>query len=463
MHREERTAASSCGTRPAPADVVAWARMALPDDLEPARHQAALLDALADVEAGRCDRLMVLMPPGSAKSTYCSVLFPPWWFSRRPRSHVIACAHTASLAGYFGARVRGLVEEHGDVLDLKLLGRRARHEFSLSSGGSYYAVGVRGAVTGRRADLILIDDPIRSHVEADSEWARDALWDWYRMDLLTRLKPGGRVVLIMTRWHEDDLVGRLLAREADWRCLRYPALAEADDPLGRAQGDALWPEWEDEASLDRKRGAVGEKTWAALYQQAPRPQSDPLFASARIDIVETAEPVRCARGWDLAATTVRENRRADWTAGVKIGREASGRFVVMDVARVQRSAYEVESFILSTARSDGNDTIVGLPQDPGQAGKHQVQQLTALLAGFRVRSSCEVGSKVYRAGPAASQANVGNLVLLRGPWNASLLDEIRDFPNSRTDDQVDALARAFNCLCERGTESRRATVDLVGR
>ena len=143
-----------------------WAKTALAP-LEPAAHHQYLLVKLEQLEAGEIDRLMVLMPPGSAKSTYVSVLFPAWWLHRRPRSAVIAACHTADLAEHFGRQVRRLVAEHAEVLGYGLApGDRAAGRWATTDGGSYYATGVRGPITGRRADLVVIDDPIKSHAEA---------------------------------------------------------------------------------------------------------------------------------------------------------------------------------------------------------------------------------------------------------------------------------------------------------
>jgi hypothetical protein len=167
---------------------------------------------------------MVQMPPGSTKSTYVSILFPAYFLSRNKTGQIIATSHTASLADYFGRHVRNAIAEHGDLLGLQITKEsRAAARFSLEGGGEYFAAGVRGPITGRRADLIIIDDPVKSWAEAESQTFRDALYDWYRAELSARLKPGGPVVLMMTRWHEDDLAGRLLA-ESTWSCLRLPAI-----------------------------------------------------------------------------------------------------------------------------------------------------------------------------------------------------------------------------------------------
>ena len=442
-----------------------WAEHVLaPLGQAPAAHHRLLLGALEDVAAGACDRLMVLMPPGSAKSTYASVLFPAWWLARRPRGAVIAAAHTGSLARHFGGQVRTLLREHAPRLGCGLeRGAAGAGQFRTASGASYYAVGIRGPVTGRRADLLLIDDPVRSQAEADSAEARARIWTWYRADLATRLKPRGAIVLVMTRWHPDDLAGQLLAADDGWRVIRLPALAEADDPLGRAAGEPLWRDWEDGNALARKRGIVGERAWSALFQQRPTLGSGGLFAARQIPVLASApEIVACVRAWDLAATQGSVGD-PDWTVGLKLGRTAAGQFVVLDVVRLRGNPGEVEAAICRTAAADGTSVRISLPQDPGQAGRAQVSYLTRQLAGFAVASSRETGAKQVRAMPAAAQADAGNLAVVRAAWNGVLLEELGDFPFGTKDDQVDALSRAFGHLMENVTAPRRTSVPFLAR
>ncbi len=447
------------------ADLTAWAALALASrGHQPAAHHRLIIRELEDLAAARTDRLMLLLPPGSAKSTYASLVFPPWWLAQHPGSSVIATSHTASLASYFGLRVRSLIEEHPVRLGYALdPASRAAHRFSTTSGGEYYATGVRGPITGRRADLILIDDPVKSQAEADSAVVRDQLWSWYRSDLLTRLKPGGRILLIMTRWHPDDLAGRILEHSDGWRVLRLPALAESGDPMGRETGAPLWPEWEDAAALARKRAVLGERVFSALFQQDPRISTGRSFQIGRVAIVDDPETTTSVRAWDLAASAETSGRDPDYTVGLKLARTAAGGFVVLDVVRFRGGPHEVEQAIVDTAAADGVSVQIGLPQDPGQAGRAQVRYLTSRLAGYRVISSPESGPKHVRAMPAASQASGGNVVLRRAPWNRALLEELQDFPNGAKDDQVDALSRAMGMLVEAPAPTRRADLSFLSR
>lgn len=437
-----------------------------PLDQTPARHHRLLIGELERVERGELDRLMVFMPPGSAKSTYASILFPVWWFCRHPRSAVIAASHTAELAEWFGRRVRNTITAHSVTLGFGLAAdSAAAGRWETDAGGEYYAAGLGGSITGRRADLAIVDDPVKSREAADSETQRRRAWDWFRADLLTRLKPRGRVVLIMTRWHEDDLAGRLLLTEADrWHVLSLPALAGADDPLDRAPGEPLWPEWESAAQLADKRRTLGERDWSALYQQDPRPAEGALFRVARIPVMDAAPTwSRAVRGWDLAATAAVGTADPDWTVGLQLARLDDGRFVVLDVVRLRGGPDEVEAAIVSAASNDGRNVMIGLPQDPGQAGKGQVLYLARRLTGFRVEANPETGDKATRAAPVASQVNVGNVALMRAPWNRSLLDELAAFPSGRHDDQVDALARAFGALIAPPEPARQTMIPILGR
>jgi predicted phage terminase large subunit-like protein len=403
------------------------------------------MESLERLARGETQRLMLLLPPGSAKSTYASRLFPAWWLARHPLSAVIAACHTARLAESFGRSVRGLLDEHGPRLGVQLRDdARAAGHFVTESGSEYFSIGVSGAVTGRRADLALIDDPIRSFADAESFSAREHLWDWFRSELVTRLKPGGRIALIMTRWHCDDLAGRLIER-GGWDVLRLPALAESNDPLGRDVGGALWPEWESGAALAEKRALVGERQFSALFQQAPVRDGGQLFDARKMRVVDAVPDGLAVRAWDLAGT-MDATGDPDWTVGVKLLRDASGGLFVDDVVRFRGVPGEVAERIRAVAAADGAQVAIGLPQDPGQAGKSQVMFMTQMLAGFQVSATPETGAKAVRAMPIAAQVSAGVVSIRRAAWNSAFVDELSSFPNGRKDDQVDAMSRAFSML-----------------
>ena len=277
----------------------------------------------------------------------------------------------------------------------------------------------------------------------------------------------------MTRWHEDDLGGRLLRDMEEggdqWTVLSLPAIAEdpsreydpgsglpewlymQPDPLDRPPGDALWPEWENETALMRKRTVVGEVEWSAQYQQRPAPGSGTIFQTDSIRQVQTlpAKPVLVARGWDLAATEQVGTRDPDWTVGVKMAVLEDGSFAVLDVKRIRGTPNEVEALVVATAGEDGYDVAIDLPQDPGQAGKSQIHYLVGKLAGYTVYSSVETGDKATRAMPYASQVEVGNVLVLLRHWTRTYIAELKSFPSGSKDDQVDASSRAFTRIVGR--------------
>ncbi len=339
-------------------------------------------------------------------------------------------------------------------------------QWRISNGGEYFAAGTRGSIIGRRADLVIVDDPIGNQAQADRPADRERIWDWYRSDLATRLKPKGRILIVMTRWHEDDLAGRLKQHTDDgWRVLKLPALAEEDDPLDRMPGEPLWPEWEDLPALQRRRASVGERTWFAAYQQSPRPLEGGLFKVACLQPVDHSAWTDglTVRAWDLAATIATGANNPDWTVGVKLRVERPGQFLVLDVIRMRGSARQIEQTILATAQLDGTTVHIGLPEDPGQAGKSQVANYTGLLSGYHVIATRESGSKAIRAQPVSSQIEAGNVSILRADWNRAFIEELRDFPYGGKDDQVDALVRAFTTLNSLPAPMRKLAIPFLSR
>lgn len=434
---------------------MAWCTKALASlDQTPAAHHRLLAQELENVVRGATPRLMINMPPGSAKSTYGSVLFPAWAFAQRPGLDMIGASNTSTMAENFSRRAMAMVRDHSATLGYGLT-RESAEQWETTNRGRYRAAGIGGAIAGTRADLVIIDDPTRSRADAESETVRESQWNWFTGDLRTRLKPDAAIVVIMTRWHPDDMGGRLLERQPGlWRVVSLPAIAGEDDALGRRPGEWLWdgdPAYGYGAELRKVHAeyeaAGAMRDWSALYQQAPRPNEGALFKVGMISTLDAAPTGRnIVRAWDLAATAAAGTRNPDWTVGVKLLRTADSRYVVLDVKRFRGGPDEVEQSIVNTAQHDGSGVRVGLPQDPGQAGKQQVLYLTRKLAGFHVESSPETGDKATRAAPVASQANVGNLMVVRGDWNHAFLDELGAFPSGMKDDQVDALSRAFSMV-----------------
>lgn len=403
------------------------------------QHIRAQLDR---VTSGEIDRLILTVPPRHGKSEMVTVRYPAWLLENEPERRVIVGAYNQTLANKFSRKTRNIARPRV-TLNTE---RTAVDDWETEAGGGLRAVGVGAGVTGMGGDLIVIDDPVKNRQEANSQTYRDRVWDWYTDDLYTRLEPGGAIILIMTRWHEDDLAGRLLAdTEGDrWTVVNLPALAEDNDPLGREPGQALCPERYDEEALARIQRVMGN-SWYALYQQRPTAPEGEFFQRSWFEIVGAA-PADCrwVRFWDKAGS-----RDGDFTAGVLMGRSQDGIFYVTDLVRGQWLAMDREKIIRQTAELDQQrygHVAIWHEQEPGSGGKDSAAATTRNLAGFAVHSERSSGDKVIRAEPFAAQAGAGNVKLVRGAWNTGYLSELTSFPHGSNDDQVDGSSGAFNKL-----------------
>lgn len=295
-----------------------------------ANHHRLIAAKLEAVERGEIDRLMIFMPPRHGKSELASKRFPAWCLGRKPTRQIIAASYNSDLANDFGRNVRNIVgePEFREVFSVELSpDSHAANRMNTNHGGAYVAAGVGTAVTGRGAHIALIDDPFKDREEADSERRRELVWDWYRSTLFTRLMPGGAIVLIQTRWHEDDLAGRLLESEADqWDVLELPALD--------ADGKALWPEWYDERALERIKATVGPREWSALYQQRPQPDEGTFFQRGWFKEWEALPALRYYGTSDYAVT----DGGGDYTVHRVWGIDAAGGIYRVDGWRGQATS-----------------------------------------------------------------------------------------------------------------------------
>ena len=322
------------------------------------------------------------------------------------------------------------VREKATVYDIQVEGNR-----------NFYANGVLVH------NCLIIDDAIKNAEEAYSDTIRNKIWDWWLSTAYSRLEPGGIAIVLHTRWHEDDLIGRLI-REMEsggeqWEVINFPAIAEGHDVLGRAPGEALWPERYGVADLERIKNTVGPYWWSSLYQQRPAPLEGGMFKREWFKVVEGHPKLtKKCRFWDLAAT----DSGGDWTVGALIGLDEEGDYIILDVVRGQWEPHKRDAVILQTAASDGKDTLIRAEQEPGAAGVAQIDALTRKLQGYRFKGERASGDKVVRADAAASQSGIGRVKILRGEWNRAFLDELAMFPNGKHDDQVDAFSGSFNAL-----------------
>lgn len=381
------------------------------------------------------------MPPGSAKSTYASVLFPPWLMASMANANVLAASHTTELAEKWGRRVRNLITEHSLVLGVGLSAdSQAAGRWSLSTGAEYYAAGVGTGIAGFRAKLGIIDDPIRSRQDADSELIRDRTWDWYINDFRTRLVPGAREVLIQTRWHEDDLAGRAL-NHSEWETVSLPAIAEEDDPLGRTAGQPLWDDayGYGQQLIDLQKSTPA-RTWSALYQQRPAPEDGDYFKAEWLKPVSKfpdRETMRVYGGSDYAVTA----DGGDYTVHVVVGIDPQGRMYLLDLWRKQASSSEwVEAFCDLVLKWKP----IGWAEEQGQIRASIgpfLDKRSRERRAYVVREQFPTrGDKAVRAQSIRGRMDLDGLFVDQfAPYYANLRSELLSFPAGKHDDQVDAL------------------------
>lgn len=421
------------------------------------------LDAAARwVESEGTDGLshiIISMPPRHGKTMTVSRLFAAWFLGRWPDRRVILASYGADLARKNSRWVRNVIGSTAFRAMFPGVGlaadSRAAETFDLSGHeGGLDAVGVGGGLTGKGGHIIIVDDPIKSRAEAESLTYRDKVWDWFTNDLYTRREPGAAVIVVMTRWHVDDLVGRLLKREpGKWHEIRLPALAEEDgDAIGRTTGAALWAERYDQTALHEIQRTLGAYAWAGLYQQRPTLAEGGVIKRDWLTRVSRApELVSVVRYWDLAMSA---KTSADYTAGVKMGVDRDGHLYVLDVARGQIDWGDLVEYMAGVILADGPDVIQGIEQQGYMSRAVKDLNADGRLRGYAVFGYPKDKDKYTNALPLAAKAAAGLLHVVEGYWTDVLIEELCAFTGrgDETDDQVDATAGALAMLAGSGAE-----------
>lgn len=435
-------------------------------------HQKLIYRALNRVARGECKRLMIFMPPRHMKSETCTVRFSGWWLERDPTQRVILGAYSQEFANLFSRKVRRIT---GPRLPLAP-DSRAVQDWETQAGGGFKAAGVGAGVTGRGANLILIDDPVKNREEADSEAYRERCWEWYTNDLWSRQEPGCAIILIMTRWHGDDLAGRLLqqmkAGGERWEVLNLPALAETQserdqwaakyglpsgqpDPLGRDPGQALCPERYDVAFFEAAKKQDPRGFWS-LYQQSPRAAEGNLFKGAwfRKYWIEGDYYV-LDRGDRLSRYAIAECLRfstSDWAASEKTAadRTVVGTWVetpskdllLLDVKKDRLEGPKAKSLVRFTFQELRPQFILA---EKNGLGGPLVRDL--IDEGYPIRGVHQHRDKVSRAQAPASRYEAGKIFHpVSADWLDEFEDELTSFPHATHDDQVDMLSLAASVI-----------------
>lgn len=371
-----------------------------------------------------------------------------WRLLQDPTAQIGYCTYEANLAYSKSRKMRELYERAGGKLKK---GSAGVAEWQTEQGGGLIATGVGGPLTGRGVTLLVIDDALKNREEAESPVIRQKHWDWFTSTALTRLEPGASVLVNMTRWHDDDLVGRIQQEFPDWLGIYMPAVAETTLPDGTLDRKPLWPSRWPLHELDKRRRIVGEYDWSALYQGQPRPKGGRLFGSvSRYDygIITEDRPYKIIIGADPAAT---EKTTADFSVALVMA--CTGQFGTLDfkadILEVYRKQVQIPEFV---ARLRDLSVKWGAPiAVEAVAGFKAVpQMLRNLDPKLKVVEAPALGDKFTRALPASAAWNDGRIRVpndtRNNTWVPDFLTEVEKFTGVKDakDDQVDALAHAFN-------------------
>jgi predicted phage terminase large subunit-like protein len=414
-------------------------------------------------------RLMINMPPRHGKSELITRATPPWFLTKWPDKRVIVTGYESEFAADFGNDAKRYIASHPELGVTLDPSTSSKSNWGIEGRqGGLKTAGAGGAITGKGAHLFVIDDPVKGAEEADSDSNRAKLWTWWQGTIIPRLEPGGYIIMIMTRWHEDDIAGRCLLNEPEqWAQLSFPAISdhtEGLDKLGRPPGAPLWPERYDLRYLEDTRNGMGSRWWNAEYQQKPTIEGGNMFKAQDFRYwvpVSTAQglvysyqtpsgarkEVREDNIWkfttlDLAAT---EKKTADFTVGAVWGVTPDRELLLLDLVRERMESAEHEAFV----RRLGSKHKVRY---------HGVEKATYGLTLLQVCQRMGIPvlelkpdkDKVSRAWPAVGFIEHGAIYFPRStPWLSAFELELQQFPNGANDDQVDVLAYAAKHLADR--------------
>ncbi len=414
-----------------------------------------------EVEAKKSPRLILCAPPRHGKSELVSRRFPAYALGRNPDLQIIATSYSADLASSMNRDVQRIIDDDPfkEIFPETTLGQSGRSGFIRTSDkfevvgrrGAYRSAGVGGGITGMGADIAIIDDPFKDRKEANSVTVRQSVWDWYTSTLYTRLSSGGGVIVMCTRWHDDDLIGRLLAMRdsgettEDWRVVNFPAVAEFDEAY-RKRGEALHPERFPIERLEQIQRQIGSRDWASLYQQHPIPDGGNIFEESWFkywtpDTLPSSFDAMCA-SWDM---TFKNTNHSDYVVGQVWGRKGAN-FYLIDQIRGRMDFVQTASAVMELSKK--YPTVTRRLVEDKANGTAIISALKEKVHGIVPVTPTE--SKESRAYAVTSLFEAGNVFLPNpelNPWvRRELLPELLVFPSGKHDDQVDAMTQALNHL-----------------
>lgn len=440
----------------------------------PAAHHRLIIEVLERVTRGELRKVIILMPPGSAKSTYISVCFPPWYLCQHPHNLVLACSYSYNLIEGFGRQCRDLIELYEKDLGYKLsTTAAAAGDWRITKDdkrvlGGYFCAGVNAGIAGHRADLGFIDDFMGSEEEANSDTIRDKNYKWYRNDFVPRLKPHAARIIIANRRHEEDLVGKLLEEEgSEWYVVKLPMLAGDMDPLGRKPGERLWPEWfTDEMVIEAKKNP---STWAGLYQQEPSPEEGDYFKKDWIvpyhSLSELPKYLHYYVGTDYA---YRKKQQNDKTCFLPAGVDDIDRLWILPDWFWDKcdTAVGVDALLDIGARYKPLCVWAGKEAITGSIGPFLTKRMWERGVYIPIEEFSEAPDKLQKAQSIKARMSQRKVMFpVFAPGWEEAYHQLLTFPNGRHDDFIDALAKLGQGLAKmtRGNRPPPQAPELVMR
>lgn len=444
-----------------------------------ADHHALILQKLQGIEDGSVPNLMLLLPPGSAKSTYADVVFVPWFMAKKARRNVILASYASDIAKKQGRRARQLIKSKS-FQNLMQVGiksdQSAADEWSLDNGSEYMSGGLLSGLTGNRAALGILDDPIRGREAAESETIRQKTWDAYIDDFCSRLIPGAPQVMILTRWHAEDPAGRILPEGWDgesgvfegrdgrtWHVVCLPAIADRlDDPLGRKIGETLWPEW---FSLEHwKPFQRNARTWFSLYQQKPSPEEGTFFKKEWFRRYKPSERPSNLHIYMTSDHAPAGKQDSDFNTVRVWGIDPNSHIWMLDGYRVRGRLDEAMGVAIDENTGEQKLAVEGalplikrwkplcwFPEDDNNwkaAKPFIIASMRKLKVWARIEALSTAGDKPTKAQAAQAKASMGEVHIPEGPLGDAIIREYTQFPAGANDEEIDNLANIGRALDE---------------
>ncbi len=415
-----------------------------------ADHLNELVEKLEAIERGELKRLIVLMPPRHGKSELISLRFPCWYLAKHPKDYIVQAGYAESIALTHSRKARDIFispalsklfpsiryrpETPGQ--EAIIPERQAAHEWGTKQGGSYYAVGIGGGLTGRGFNVGIIDDPVKDAEEAESETYRERGWNWYTMVFRTRAEPDAAIIVVMTRWHQDDLVGRLLKQAKEnpgadqWEVLHFPAIKD---------GKALWPDRYPLPALEKLRSSDA-RNFESLYQGNPTIAEGQIIKREWWQYYrERPQFQRVIQSWD---TAFKDKTKNDYSVCTVWGEALNG-YYLLDIWRGKVEFPELKRIAIALYERDTPNAVLVEDAASGQSLIQELQRNTRIpVLPVKVDKN-----KVARANAATPLIAAGKVFLPEfAPWLFDYIEELSAFPNGEYDDQVDSTTQGLNYM-----------------